>query len=187
MKQVHTLDTRKSGKYRYMKIPLFCHFAEQFQVFVGMSEPQSRFMQRIFYIEYPVIVREIIIKNPSRSNDYFFFSIIDRTESLILFGLSECIGYDKGRFRVDGTVSEVRFHRKIVGKYDDGISLYKFPYGIEKRYVACVVIKIYLRTGTIFFMKRFFKKCRKILFFEISYHRFREEKRENLVGVNEIV
>ncbi len=97
MKQIHAFNARKSGENSYITVALRSHFSEYLQMFVRVSESHCRFMKRIFYIENILIVRKIIIKNPSGSNDYIFFSIIYGAKSLVFFGFRQFIRYNKSR------------------------------------------------------------------------------------------
>lgn len=141
MEQVHTFDTWKCGKYRYSKIAMESYFSEDFQMLICMVETHRCLMKSIFYIEDIFIVRQIIVKNASGSNNYIFFSIVDRKICLMFFGFSQCIWHDE-RIFIDRKALYIGINSEIIRKYNNSFSFYMFLYHLKKWNVARVMIKL---------------------------------------------
>lgn len=142
MEQIHTLDTRETGKYGDLQVAMRSHPPEDFKMFVGMVESHGRFVERVFYIEHTVITRQIIIKNAPGSNDYIFFSVIHRSKGFVLLGLREFIIDNQYRLWVYMCIFQKCIDRKIVGEDKDDFIQDLCMYRLEKRNLACVMIEI---------------------------------------------
>ena len=75
-------------------------------------------MKSIFYVEDIFIVRQIIVKNASGSNNYIFFSIVDRKVRLMFFGFGQCIWDDEYIF-IYRKALYIRINSEIIRKYND--------------------------------------------------------------------
>ena len=144
-------------------------------MFVGVIKPHYSLMKCIFYIEDVFIVRQIIVKNASGSNNYIFFSIVDRKIRLMFFSFSQCIG-DCEYIFINRKMLNISINREIIRKYNNSFPFDMFWYHLKKWNVARVMIELnrifiscleLCRRSNIGIVQR-----DKIFFLQVSYEGF---------------
>lgn len=67
---------------------------EDVGVFVGVLKPHRGGTECVFDVDDAVVAREIIIKNPPRSNDLLFFSVVRIDKAFVALRLCEAVMYE---------------------------------------------------------------------------------------------